>query len=311
MIMFENNKGFKNENQLLEDLFKANSCVCFLKEKGLPVSNKAKKKIKAQYLLNIRNSRYTLSYRYKAGFLEYFFQYYKNNDIGKNIIQVDLVLPPKWPLGKVRSLIKDVFNKDKRIKFAHFYIPMDSRIIKQIKKLGAIESGFDLFGKVDDGLRYLKSMYYDKKITTAGMKTSDLENVVDLDYFAHKYSKTTRCGNIPRKELRAFFKSCLKWKKKVILAKEKKQIIGVVVLGIYAFQVACIHAISVKYEKQKQGISKLLYFKALKYLKEKNIKIYRGTSTTTEVLKLAKKMKRKPRCVCLEMTRDTIYTDTV
>lgn len=119
------------DNKLLDDLFKANSYTSFFKENKLPISKKVERKVKDLYKAGIDNPKHTVQYHYKATTLDYFFQYWTDEDIGKKIITSDFVVPPKWSSKKIKESVQDIFNKDKRIKVAHFYIPIRSRIYSQ------------------------------------------------------------------------------------------------------------------------------------------------------------------------------------
>ncbi len=290
-------------NKLLDDLFKANSYTSFFKENKFSISKRVEKKVKDLYKVDIENPKFSCQYSYKRTKLDYFFLYWADEDIGKKIITSDFVVPPKWSSKKIKELVQDIFNKDKRIKVAHFYTPIRSRIHSQLLELGAVNSGYHLFGTVTEGLQYLSQYEYDKEIEVCDLKESDIEEAIELEYWAQKLSPTTRCGALPRKEIRGFFNSLIKRKRKVILAKENGKIVGIIAPSINDFKVGHIMTISVQPNEQKRGLSKLLYCEALKYLKSKKVEVYSGVSTTSEVLGLSKRMKRKPRYVYLELSR--------
>ena len=294
-----------NNLHLVKDLFRIYYYVSFFKEKGIAISLARKKKIEKHLLDKVEDGQRITRYGYKGKKLEYFLQYYKNQDVGQNMIQGDFLWPPNWPLKKVKALVRDIFDRDKRIKRALFYVPVESKIFRQLKKMGATDNGYHFLGRVDDGLDYLRGRKWPKgEIIFANMRKRDIEEVVELEYQAQKNSETNRCGNIARGELRDFYRYCLAKKRKVILSREGKRIVGVVAVSIID-HVAMGHimAISVKYEEQKRGLAKGLYFEALKFLKSKRVRAYSGVSSTTEVLTLAKKMKRKANFVYLKMER--------
>lgn len=201
--------------------------------------------------------------------------------------------------------MQDVFDKDKRIKTAHFYVPAHSKVYYQLLKLGAMNNGHHLFGTVLDGLNYLKQYKYEKAIIIDDLKVSNLEEAIELEYLAQKSSLTTRCGKLSKKKIRGLFEYLIKGKRKIIVAKENSEIIGLIAPSINDFNIGHIMTISVHPKEQKRGVSKLLYYEAMKYLKKKKIKVYTGVTTTAEVLGLAKRMKRKSYYCYLEIKRST------
>ncbi len=289
--------------ELLNELFKHNNYTTYFVENGLPISKKVEDKVKKLYQNDLDNKKFTSHYSLSRRGLDFFYQFWTDEDIGKKIITSGFVVPPRLDIKSTKELIADVFDKDKRIKTAHFYVPIKSKLYRQLLELGATNNGSHLFGLVQDGLKYLSQYEYSKSIQITDFKKSDLEEAIELEYFAQKLSETTRCGTLPRKEIRCFFNSLLKRKRKVILAKEEGKIVGIIAPSINDFSVGHIMTISVHPDEQKRGISKLLYFEAMKFLKKEKVKMYSGVSTTTEVLGLSKRMKRKARYAYLEIVR--------
>lgn len=289
--------------QYLEALYLANNYTTFFIERGIPIPAKVKKRVIELYRMEIENPEFETCFQLKSDKLEYFFQYWRDEDIGKKIITSDFVIAPTWPMKKVNFLISEMFDKDKRFKTAHFYVPIKSKLFKQLLKLGALNKGSHLFGTVKSSLNYLRAYDYDPSIVIRDFRAIDLEEATHVEYQAQKTSDSTRCDSLSRKDIKAFLNSMLQKRQKVLLALEDEKVIGLIATNINEMNIAHIMAISVLPSEQGRGLSKLLYFEALKFLKSKKVKVYSGVSTTKEVLKLAHAMDRSARYAYLEFER--------
>jgi N-acetylglutamate synthase-like GNAT family acetyltransferase len=289
------NNSMKTKNtKLIQELIKNNSYVKFYKKHKLNLRSKDIKLLEKSYREILNDESTNTRYDVSKSRLKYFYNYEKSSDLGEKVIFCEMDKPPKCTKEEMRDLLKEVSSLDKRIKKVQFYIPFGDRISESLENLGAKNRGLHLMAKVEDGLNYLSKYEYDSSIEVCDLSKKDLNAVVNLEYLAHKNSKTTRCATLPKKSIRALYSYLIKAKKKVILLKENSDVIGVLALSSNNFKIGHVMTIAVHPEHQKRGVSKLLYFEGLKYWKKQGVNVYSGVTTTHEVLGLAKRLKRVP-----------------
>ena len=292
-----------NNQKLIQELIKNNSYVKFYKKYKLKLRSKDIKLLEKSYKEVLGDDKANATYELSKSGLKYFYNYEKSSDLGEKVIICEMDRPPKCTKVEMIDLLNKVSSLDKRIKKVQFYIPFGDKITEHLKKLGAKNRGLHLMAKVEDGLEYLSKYSFDSSVEVCDLTKKDLDAVVDLEYLAHKNSKTTRCGTLPKKSIRALYSYLIKAKKKVILLKENKELVGVLALSSNDFKIGHVMTIAVHPDHQKRGVSKLLYFEGLKFWKKQGIKVYSGVSTTHEVLGLAKRLKRVPVNAYYEFSR--------
>ncbi|EQC47496.1 GNAT family N-acetyltransferase [Bacteriovorax sp. Seq25_V] len=221
------------------------------------------------------------------------------SDIGKRILHVDVrndvMLTPK----QARELIIEAKSFDRRIKNAHFYVNYGGNIHHALERCGAKDVGKVLYATVADGRKALAKIE-NKKVKIKRPKESDIDELIELEYQAHRRSSTSRVGNISKKMVRQFYQMMIQ-RKCCYVAYVDGRIAGVIGPAYNKMKIGFIMTIAVHPDFQGQGISKVLYKYALDFWSKKNIEIYAGTSTTTEVLGLGRKLKRVPLKVHLEI----------
>jgi len=281
---------------LLDLLVKNNFYVRFHKNNNLSNPTSNLKLLRKRYIEQFNDKKIIKNYALKANKLSYFFMAGTGEDIGKKIIWCNFEKDPNWNKQQTRLLLKKTGEINKKIKTLHIGASYDSFLCKQLKNLGGKWIGTQLFGTVEDGYNYLNQYEYDDALQIKILKEAQLDEVILLEFRAHRKSKTSRCKSLTKESIRDFYKMCLEHKRiRTILVIENDKIIGTIVISINDFKVGQIMAISTKHTEQNRGIAKLLYFEALKYWKKKGAKMYVGFSTTKEVLILAKRMKRIPQ----------------
>ncbi|WP_412469790.1 MULTISPECIES: GNAT family N-acetyltransferase [unclassified Halobacteriovorax] len=287
--------------KLLDLLYDNSALVKFCKSKDIPVP----KKYTSTRKNDIRESLSDISKftRHDEKKNKYLYQFFASNDIGLRIIKVDVQIAPKWSVLETRDMIEDVFKNVKRIKRAHFYVPVKSQIYNQLLELGGRSRGEELLASVDDGLKYLSKYEFDKNVKIVKLNKELRDEVVDIEYLAHKFSATSRCENFPRKMFLGFVDGLIKYDVDALVAVEDGKAIGFIVPSITRTKIGHIMSISVHPEAQGRGVSKLLYYEALKYFKKKKVSIYAGVSSTNEVLGFSKKLKRRAMYAYLELVR--------
>ncbi|MGI4993497.1 GNAT family N-acetyltransferase [Halobacteriovorax sp. GFR7] len=287
--------------KLLDLLYDSSALVKFCKSKGISVPRKYSSIRKNDIKKSLSDeSIYT---RHDEKKNKYFYQFFPSYDIGLRIIKVDVQVAPKWSIVETKTMVEDVFNNVKRIKRAHFYVPVNSQVYNQLLDLGGRSRGEELLASVDDGLKYLSKYEYDKNVKVVKLNKVLSDEVADIEYLAHKFSTTSRCENFPRKMFLGFVENLIKNNVDALVAVEDGKAIGFIVPSISRTKIGHIMSISVHPDAQGRGVSKLLYNEALKYYKKKKISVYAGVSSTNEVLGFSKKLKRRAMFAYIELIR--------
>jgi len=291
----------------VQNLLDNNPYTSFFKMKNLPIKKSVEKKLRKMYEDSLEDSAlktyFDSSSKKRPHFL---YQVYRDKDIHKKIILSEFFLAPKWDKKRVKKLVLNTFEVDKRYKLAQFYLPFGSKLASQLEELGAVVNGYHLLGEVKDALFYYKKHGRKTSWKISKMTKEDIDEVVDLEYLAQKNSLSTRCGDQPKSQFRKFYTYMLSHKKDFFIAYENGEIIGVIAQTINNLEVGHIMSIAVHPKHQKRGVSKDLYYEALKHWKKKKVLVFSGVSTTDEVLRFSKKLKRKSVYVYLDLNRDHI-----
>ncbi|EPZ52109.1 acetyltransferase, GNAT family [Bacteriovorax sp. BAL6_X] len=287
--------------QSLDFLYEGSALVRFCKGKNISVPKEfsvlRKRDIKESLTDQSKHTRYSLKRP------KYLYQFFPSNDIGIKIIRVDVLIAPKWSIDKTKAMVEDAFQNVKRIKRAHFYVPVKSQIYNQLIELGGRSRGQELLATTDDGLKYLSQYEYDNDVKVVKLSKKYRDEIADIEYLAHKYSKSSRCENFPRKMFLWFVDHLIENKVEALVAVEDGRAIGFIVPSITKARIGHIMSVSVHPDDQGRGVSKLLYYEAMKYFKKNKIRVYAGVSSTNEVLAFSKKLKRKPIYAYLELVR--------
>jgi len=286
---------------LIDELLKTDIYYKFYEKHGLKFTQKELKVLRKRYQDSLKDSKLKNFYNKSGARLNYFYEVSKSHDMA---IRVNLCRIKK-DTGLKDLAILELINQtrlvNRRIRRLLFRIPYKSKIRKNLSNAGAVERGLVLLAKVEDGIDYLSRYEFDEQLEFSTLKKSDLKEIVKLEYGAHKYSDTSRCGTLTKKSYESFYRFILKTGKKNILVKENGEIIGTITYYVDDINTAKIMSIAVHPKHQKRGVAKLLYFKMLQDLKKQKVKCYFGVSTTAEVLGLAKRLKRKAVAEFLEI----------
>lgn len=218
---------------------------------------------------------------------------YKGSDLGYKINICEFIAPKTITNNSLSSIIKETKNLDRRVKRANFTMAYNSKLHKLFLERKMQITGILLIANVTDGL--LKLARYDNPdFQISLIKEEYIEEILSLEVLAHQKSLTSRVRNYSKSKSRLFFKHLAANKAAYVAKNIDNKIVGVI--GISDDGVECGHVMSIAVHPDFQGlgISKLLYKKMLIEFKNKKIKYYLGTTTTAEVLKYAKTLKRKP-----------------
>ncbi len=223
----------------------------------------------------------------------------RESDIGKKIIGVDFKCDTELKKNEVKKIIEKVKSFDRRIKNSHFYVDYGGNLHHALEKCGAKNIGNVLYAKVSDGIKAVSNIenanYKIKRPTE-----EDIEELVNLEYLAHRASLTSRVGHISKKMVRQLYQNMIKRKAYYMITSDGV-IVGTVGIAENKIKLGFIMTVAVHPDYQGLGISKLLYKQAFSHWQKKGVQFYSGVSTTTEVLGFAKKLKRTPLKVYLEI----------
>lgn len=292
-----------DKNILIRELIENSVYTKFFRDHKIPIPKLLISEARKNFQSSLENPKvktYMKSLNSKE--LSYFYQVFKSSDIGKTIALCQISALNRTSKSFVEDIVINTRNFDKRLKLAQFFVPSNNSLKTKLESLGAQNSGVMLLALVKDGLDYLGSYEYDSNVQVKRLTKRNYKELVKLEYYAHKESLTTRCGGMSRSKYESFYKFCLKSKHSSIVLVENDIIIGTLIYDSSKPGVAFIMSIAVLPSEQNRGVAKLLYYEMLKDLKRKGIKVYFGVSTTTEVLGLAKKLKRKPVAHLLNLT---------
>lgn len=218
---------------------------------------------------------------------------YKSTDLGHKVNLCEFISPKNFDEKSFLNVINETRLVDRRVAKLNFSMAYNSKIHKFFLKQKMDITGILLIGKVVDGLEKLGPIKK-SQITLSLMQEDEIEEVLNLEVLAHRKSQTSRVRNYSKEKARGLF-TFLFSKKLAFVAKNKTgEIIGVVGFNFDVMECGYVMCIAVHPDFQGQGISKLLYQRILLEFKKKKIKFYLGTTTTTEVLGFAKKLKRTP-----------------
>lgn len=293
-----------NSSRLTRSLVEDHYLLRFFQQRSIKEPRGLRKMLTKQISETLGNPKVSIHYKENGEELTYFYTLEKSMDIGKHIIRADFPIAPKLNDKELDELISKVFAVDGRVRNAFFYVPIKSKLYKQLKSRGANFSGNKLLGSVDDGLRYLSQYEFDKDVGLSEFTNDDVEEAVELEFMAHGMSETSRCENMPRKMFRGFIKHVIANKTRSIVARENGVILGHCVVFKDSYGLGHIMSIAVHPDHQGRGVSKFLYYHAFKYFKSKNVKVYTGVSSTTQVLGLTKRLKREAKYAYLVLKRN-------
>lgn len=194
---------------------------------------------------------------------------------------------PKYPIQKllIHSAYKDKMNV----------------LLKKEMNI----TGIELFGTVDEGLKFFESQKFQRSECSFRCKLltkKEMEKCIKLDILAHRRDKSSRMHiRFSKRDayqmMKPFYVRLIK-NKCAFLAypiNDKKEILGkIAFFENTTTNTSAIASIFVNSKYQGQGIGKFLYFCALREMNARGQKFYIGCSTTDNVLKFSKKLKRKP-----------------
>lgn len=228
---------------------------------------------------------------------------FKGSDLGKPNISCRLKWGNKLSNKNIDDLLLKMASLDRRIKTREFYVPYNSAIYKKLLSKGYELTGIELYAKVSESLACLEDLKKDLKkdfkkdnknqnIKVVTMTNRDRKKLIDLEILAHRNSKTSRVKKLKRSMFIHFYNKICN-PKTTLVAKIGNKPVGVISHSKNNFGLGHIMTIAVHPNYQGIGVAKSLYQACLKSMKESGIVVYTGVSTTTEVLELAKKLKRE------------------
>lgn len=275
--------------------------LCFLKK-----SNKKLYKAAVEHYLNHMTKTFvdrpdSYTFKFSGGVCTELYSIYSCSDLGKPIIAVDILIDTEISQEVFNVIFKKAQFLNENIKRIHFFFPVDSHVKEFVHKLQYTNVGDAMIGLVKDSYQYLREFEYSDNVVITKLKKSEVEKVIDLELSAHGKSQTSRCSSLQKKDFLNFYKFCFKRKFAAFVAKEDGNTIGVIVVSISKDKLGHIMTVAVDPLEQKRGVSTLLYFHGMKYLKTKNVEAYLGVSSTSEVLKVGKKMGRHTHSQYLEV----------
>lgn len=218
---------------------------------------------------------------------------YKGSDLGYKINVCEFIAPKSINNKNLSNIITETKNLDRRVKRSNFIMPYNSKLHKLCLQRKMQITGILLIANVADGLLKL-SKYDNPDFRISLIKEEYIEEILSLEVLAHRRSLTSRVRNYSKPKARDFFKFLASNKLAYVAKNIDNKIVGVIGINDDSVECGYVMCIAVHPDFQGLGISKLLYKKMLNEFKFKKIKYYFGTTTTAEVLKFAKILKRKP-----------------
>jgi GNAT superfamily N-acetyltransferase len=200
-------------------------------------------------------------------------------------------------LGLVKNAYKKSKEKDSKISAVLITVSVqDLESDKYFSKIGQL-TAIELLGSVKESLNTLRKVKNINVCKIELLKKEDIDKCIELDIESHIKDPTSRMNKIfKKKNAKKFqkpFYQRLEEEKSAFVAKIGNDIAGMV--GFFESKeerlglVACIF---VAQQFKNKGIGRMLYLHLLKHFKSRGHTHYLGSTTTSSVLHLAKKMKR-------------------
>lgn len=175
----------------------------------------------------------------------------------------------------------------------------DREIPKTLVKAGFETNGVLLVGKISDGLKAVrsKSLELAEDFDLRKPRRSEFHAILKTELKAHRAEPTSvvkRTGDVFRKSFKGIFENLVKHN--LIFAVYNENNVPVAHMGVFAptNKSAAIMTIAIQPEYWGQGLSYILYEAGFERMKELGASRYEGFTSTTKVLNLSKKLKRKP-----------------
>ncbi len=228
---------------------------------------------------------------------------YPSHDLGVPIIAVDILIDTEMTQNDFKNILKEAKLMNQRIRTIHFYLSANGQAKSFFNKIKDENIGHAMIAFVQTSYRYLKTFEFSSDVRIEKLKENEVKKIINLEMAAHSQSKTSRCSSLGKINFQEFYSFCFKKKSAMFVAKEGLgHILGIIVVSISKDKLGHIMTIAVDPPEQKRGVSTFLYFHAMKYFKEKGVKAYLGVSSTSEVLKMGKKMGRHTHSQYLEVS---------
>ncbi len=246
----------------------------------------------------------------EKGKLIYFFQYQLSimQEFNEQFFHVPLFWS-RETAGARKKLLSEIGKearknkKEKKIKRMLITVSADeTHWIESFKKSGKL-TYIELVGKTDESIvrlkKLLKKETKPKGFSFSRLKASDVPALVKLDIESHLKDPSSRMRDIflkpiGKKLMKNFYRNLVKSGKCFVLRKDGKMAGSIAWFIDQKNHYGLVASIFVAENFKGQGLSKVMYLKLLEEFKRKKCPYYIGSSTTENVLLLAKKIKRKP-----------------
>ncbi len=215
-----------------------------------------------------------------------------NTSISKAIIKTEIGLMTKF------------FKTSNRpIKVAYHVTQKD--LLANLFQSGFRIEGQKLIGKIIDGMKYINKKQielcegYEIKVPPK----RDIKRMMKTEQDIHLHEPTS-VATYTKKSIQVmsqFMETMIKGKSLFCVYDELKSPIGHIGI-MYNQGIGHISTIAVSREYQGQGLSYILYEKAFREMKKRNIKRYTGYTATHKVLKQARNFKRHPYIYSLQLS---------
>ncbi|MBT3982534.1 MAG: GNAT family N-acetyltransferase [Bacteriovoracaceae bacterium] len=287
----------KIEQLLIENFFKSMDQYSAEFMEGYKFPLALKKKITNFLKSSFNDENSYCSFSVKNGQVEKFILARSAADIGGNLIAISHFhfkdVPSKQELNKVIQSIMDFFPSLNSIVIG--VSPSDKKVTRILKGNKFFIAANEFIGKTSDGIRYLEKTEKTSDVLIREMKFKrDIDSVLKIERRAHKEDGSSRIQSYSKKlqiEMKSHYQKMAKLGTAFVATKNEK-VIGAV--GSYPNgKLSLIATIVVDPKSQGQGVSKKLYLRALKDLEGRRSTFYKGQTTTSNVLAMGKKMKRK------------------
>lgn len=270
---------------------------------GSELTKEKIKKAEEFFLKFLRNENIYKSFSVRNGIVEkLIFAFEENHPLkGKIIACPSFFISSNNPKEIMQEFVEiRKFLKNKKASIFYSVSLNNKKALQAYLNAGFKIDATMLRAKVTDSLKavHSKSIELAEDFEIRVPQKKDFNALLNVEINAHKSDPTSVVQDTGKKfkdGFKSLFTDLTKRKLLFAVFNEKGNPIAHIGVAARAKEIAHIMFIAISPEYQGQGLSYILYERGLKKMKEVGAKEYTGFTSTKKVLRLSRKLKRKPK----------------